>query len=163
MLGSSLVSALVLLGLASAAPRPNNELRPKWAQAGGHQLAKRSFTIDRVQVGSGQPSAVKAAYKAYSKFGIPVPDALKQAHTKLQKKNKNKKKKGKGKGKGNGNGQGAAGNGTTAAGNGTTAAASGQVGNVTNTPEQGDVEFLAPITVGGQQMVMDFDTGSSDL
>ena len=36
-------------------------------------------------------------------------------------------------------------------------------GNVTNAPESDDLEYLAPITVGGQEMVMDFDTGSSDL
>jgi hypothetical protein len=42
---------------------------------------------------------------------------------------------------------------TTAAGSGTVAA----------TPEQGDVEYLAPISIGGQTMNMDFDSGSSDL
>ena len=77
-----------------------------------------------------------------------MPDSLVQAHTALQKKKKKKAKPA-------GAGAGAAAN--------TTAAAAGQTGNVTNTPEQGDVEFLAPITVGGQKMVMDFDTGSSDL
>ncbi|MCJ1328644.1 hypothetical protein MMC10_005321 [Thelotrema lepadinum] len=147
MLGSTFFLALVLLGLASAAPRPNEGLKPKWAQE-GHQLNKRSFRIDRVQTGSGSPSAVKALYKAYSKWSIPMPDSLVQAHTALQKKKKKKAKPA-------GAGAGAAAN--------TTAAAAGQTGNVTNTPEQGDVEFLAPITVGGQKMVMDFDTGSSDL
>lgn len=36
-------------------------------------------------------------------------------------------------------------------------------GLVTATPEQGDVEYLSPISIGGQTMVMDFDSGSSDL
>lgn len=36
-------------------------------------------------------------------------------------------------------------------------------GMVTATPEQGDVEYLAPVTIGGQTMNMDFDSGSSDL
>jgi hypothetical protein len=36
-------------------------------------------------------------------------------------------------------------------------------GVVAATPEQGDVEYLAPISIGGQTMVMDFDSGSSDL
>jgi hypothetical protein len=36
-------------------------------------------------------------------------------------------------------------------------------GVVTNTPEQGDVEYLSPISIGGQTIVMDFDSGSSDL
>lgn len=43
------------------------------------------------------------------------------------------------------------------------ATATSQTGDVANTPEDGDVEFVAPITVGGQTIVMDFDTGSSDL
>ena len=36
-------------------------------------------------------------------------------------------------------------------------------GLVAATPEQGDVEYLAPINIGGQTMNMDFDSGSSDL
>ena len=145
MVRSAFVAALVLLGLASAAPAPTAELKPHWARP-GHQLNKRSFKIPRVKVGSAPPNAVKAAYKSYSKWGLPVPDGLLESHKQQQKK---KKKKSKGKG-----GAGA-GNSTAAAGT--------QTGNVTNTPEDGDVEFLSPITVGGQEMVMDFDTGSSDL
>ncbi|KAH6609804.1 hypothetical protein Trco_003150 [Trichoderma cornu-damae] len=41
--------------------------------------------------------------------------------------------------------------------------ASGQVGSVTNTPEGNDVEFLSPVKIGGQTLNLDFDTGSSDL
>ncbi|MCJ1394238.1 hypothetical protein MMC18_007116 [Xylographa bjoerkii] len=40
---------------------------------------------------------------------------------------------------------------------------SGETGEVTNTPTQSDAEFLAPISIGGQTLMMDFDTGSSDL
>ncbi|MCJ1287746.1 hypothetical protein MMC26_007098 [Xylographa opegraphella] len=40
---------------------------------------------------------------------------------------------------------------------------SGEAGEVTNQSTQGDVEFLAPISVGGQTLMVDFDTGSSDL
>ncbi|MCJ1312949.1 hypothetical protein MMC25_006625 [Agyrium rufum] len=43
------------------------------------------------------------------------------------------------------------------------AAASGQTGVVTNEPTPGDVEFISPVTIGGQTIPMDFDTGSSDL
>lgn len=44
------------------------------------------------------------------------------------------------------------------------AAANGTgTGIVTATPEQGDVEYLSPISIGGQTMNMDFDSGSSDL
>lgn len=37
------------------------------------------------------------------------------------------------------------------------------VGIVQNQPTSGDTEYLSPVTIGGQTMVMDFDSGSSDL
>ena len=40
---------------------------------------------------------------------------------------------------------------------------SGEAGEVTNEPTQSDIEFLAPISIGGQTLMVDFDTGSSDL
>ena len=40
------------------------------------------------------------------------------------------------------------------------AAADGSVGA---TPEQYDAEYLCPVTIGGQTLNLDFDTGSSDL
>ena len=42
------------------------------------------------------------------------------------------------------------------------AAAAGQ-GTVTATPEQYDAEYLCPVTIGGQTLNLDFDTGSADL
>lgn len=41
-------------------------------------------------------------------------------------------------------------------------AASGD-GSVAATPEQGDVEYLSPVEIGGQTVNLDFDTGSADL
>ena len=36
-------------------------------------------------------------------------------------------------------------------------------GSVTASSSQNDAEFLSPVSVGGQTLVMDFDTGSSDM
>lgn len=36
-------------------------------------------------------------------------------------------------------------------------------GSVAATPEQGDIEYLSPVEIGGQTMTLDFDTGSADL
>jgi len=43
------------------------------------------------------------------------------------------------------------------------AAAAAQSGDVTANPEQYDESYLCPVTVGGQTLNLDFDTGSSDL
>lgn len=51
-------------------------------------------------------------------------------------------------------------NGTSLADNTTLPAG---VGMVTATPEQGDVEYLSPVEIGGQTLNLDFDSGSSDL
>ena len=43
------------------------------------------------------------------------------------------------------------------------AAAADNDGTVTTSPTQYDSEYLTPVTIGGQQLTLDFDTGSSDL
>ena len=44
------------------------------------------------------------------------------------------------------------------------AAASGSgTGEVTATPEAHNAEYLCPVTIGGQTLNLDVDTGSSDL
>ena len=43
------------------------------------------------------------------------------------------------------------------------AAAANNDGTVTASPEEYDSEYLCPVTIGGQTLNLDFDTGSSDL
>lgn len=43
------------------------------------------------------------------------------------------------------------------------AAAAAADGSVTATPEANDAEYLCPVTIGGQTLNLDFDTGSADL
>ncbi|KAJ8613711.1 hypothetical protein MRB53_036853 [Persea americana] len=47
--------------------------------------------------------------------------------------------------------------------NAASAAAAVQSGSVTATPQQYDESYLCPVTLGGQILNLDFDTGSSDL
>ena len=42
-------------------------------------------------------------------------------------------------------------------------AAANNDGTVTASPEQYDSEYLCPVSIGGQTLNLDFDTGSSDL
>ena len=42
-------------------------------------------------------------------------------------------------------------------------ATASQQGTATATPNIEEGEYLTPVDIGGQQMMMDFDTGSSDL
>jgi aspergillopepsin I len=42
-------------------------------------------------------------------------------------------------------------------------AAQAQDGTVSATPEQFDSEYLSPVSIGGQTVNLDFDTGSADL
>jgi hypothetical protein len=78
------------------------------------------------------------------------------------------KKNGKGSAKPTGAAAAAGAKSTGSAGTGATtgaAATNGSTGagKVTATPESGDVEYLSPVTIGGQTINMDFDSGSSDL
>lgn len=43
------------------------------------------------------------------------------------------------------------------------AAAANNDGTVTASPEEYDSEYLCPVSIGGQTLNLDFDTGSSDL
>lgn len=111
--------------------------------------------------------------RAYQKFGMTVPEGLHLSvggHRHRKGKNNGAGAgvaAGAGAGVGVGAGAGAAAGNGTATGNGTTQAAAPQtsgVGSVTATPvEPNDLEYIAPVTIGGQTIDMNFDTGSSDL
>lgn len=97
--------------------------------------------------------------------------------------NSNGNGKGGGHGHGHGNGNGNGGSpaqtqttaapsstGTPATTNSTTGAtgssgtnAAGAVGLVAANPTSGDTEYISPVTIGGQTINMDFDSGSADL
>lgn len=116
-----------------------------------YQRKGRSFKVER-QV---NPSFVKRdgprqLLKAYRKYAMPVPASLIALE--------NKKKKGSEAGSSNTSATSSAN--TLAATNGTSGATKGLV---TTTPESGDVEYLSPVDIGGQTVMLDFDSGSSDL
>jgi hypothetical protein len=56
-------------------------------------------------------------------------------------------------------------NGSSSQGGAAAAAAAdkNQTGTVMATPEQNAALFLSPVTIGGQTLNLDFDSGSSDL
>jgi hypothetical protein len=98
------------------------------------QPKKRSFRIDRVRQANYVPNGPAALRKAYVKFGLDDISFLPDANI-------------------------------PASISAETASAStgSEEGEVSASPTQNDAEFLSPVTVGGQTIVMDFDTGSSDM
>ncbi|MCJ1470374.1 hypothetical protein MMC07_009019 [Pseudocyphellaria aurata] len=102
-------------------------------------LQKRHDSAASRTAGSG----VAAMEKAYRKFGIPLPKTL---NAPLPKELESSA-------------------GSTVETPKSLAATGGgsSSSNVIATAEEGDSEFLSPVTIGGQTVTMDFDTGSSDL
>ncbi|CZR64798.1 probable aspergillopepsin A precursor [Phialocephala subalpina] len=155
---------LVLVTFALAAPQHGS-------------IQKRgSFVVKRVPnpafKGRTPGAGTRALIKAHRKYSIPLPaglvdamnaanagsaggvaDALTNSAALITGATEDKAAKKKGKAA-----AAAASNTTTSATNATAG-----TGIVAATPEQGDVEYLAPISIGGQTMNMDFDSGSSDL
>lgn len=142
-------------------------------------IQKRSFKVERVPndqfTGRNGPRALA---KVYRKFGMPLPQGLKDALDAQKASKIAPRRGGRGGGRGGrppggrpggrpGGGQGAPPQATPmpgqAGGNAPPANATGQSGSVTATPEENDVEFLSPVKIGGQTVNLDFDTGSSDL
>lgn len=98
------------------------------------QQKKRSFKVSRIRQRDYVPSGGVAMRKAFTKFGFEGTGLLPELAVK-----------------------------TTLVPAEKVAASTDETGDVTATPVQDDAEFLSPISVGGQTLVMDFDTGSSDL
>ncbi|KAK3937740.1 acid protease [Diplogelasinospora grovesii] len=153
-------------------------LLASWAAAAPSNIQKRSFKVERVKNANFQGrNGPKELFKAYRKYSMPVPQGLMDAlrnpgsasgavavedvETKAQGSGKGKGKAGKkaAQGQNNNAAQGTNSSTANAAQQNTTAG----VGKVANTPETGDIEYLAPVTIGGQTVNLDFDSGSSDL
>ncbi|KAF7558365.1 hypothetical protein G7046_g5807 [Stylonectria norvegica] len=106
------------------------------------RIQKRSFKVERVPnskfTGRNGPRALA---KAYRKFGVALPQGL----VDVLESQKAAKASSLGRRVNGGN------------------TSTGQTGSVKATPEANDVAFLSPVSIGGQTLNLDFDTGSSDL
>jgi Eukaryotic aspartyl protease len=124
---------------------------------------KRSFNVNRVAVGPANRNVVTAMKKAFNKYQMEIPEGLAAADEEAWAQIKC----------------------ATSTPSPTTTPAfaavtgvralyptgtgtagtnpNGKVGNATNTPTGNDVEYNALVNIGGQPLMMDFDTGSSDL
>jgi hypothetical protein len=100
-------------------------------------LLGRSFKVDRVRRSDYVADGTAALQKAYAKFGI-IPTGIDFSALDFEPLPP-------------GSSRGAA--------KATELDENGAVGNL---PFQNDVEFLSPVNIGGQEFVMNFDTGSSD-
>lgn len=103
-------------------------------------LKRRSFEIPRVRRANYIPHGPAALRKAYGKFNITAAhlglDALEFQAVKHH---------------------------PSSTANAANSTAGNEDGSVAAVATSGDTEFVAAVTVGGQTMTMDFDTGSSDL
>ena len=100
-----------------------------------YERKKRSFKVERVRRNDYIPNGALALRKAYNKFGIIGVGSSPVADTTTQLETDDT----------------------------STANTSSENGEVSATPSQNDAEFLSPVSIGGQTLVMDFDTGSSDM
>lgn len=135
-LSSLLFVAAVVLTATTAAPT---------------KLQGRSFKVRRERQRSYVPNGLAALHKTYRKYGWDLPESLTKApSTKSQTSSVTA-------------GTMTGYNSTMDGSNSPITKANSETGDALATPEQNDQEFLSPITIGGQRLLMDFDTGSADL
>ncbi|KAK0670115.1 penicillopepsin [Cercophora samala] len=114
------------------------------AAPSSNRIHKRMFKVDRVKNDHFEGyNGPRQLLRAYRKYRLPVPDGLdyaaeqetirRRVKREMMVKSKSPNIK------------------------------AAKVGVVTATPELGDVEYLSPISIGGQTINVDFDSGSADL
>lgn len=100
------------------------------------QLRKRSFKVSRIRQHNYVPNGPAALRKAYLKFGPGDIDLIPGGEVAAR---------------------------VDAAIANSQPQTDVENGEVDAEPTQNDAEFVAPVSIGGQTLVMDFDTGSSDM
>lgn len=99
------------------------------------QLQGRSFKIERVRQGASILDGPTALQRSYRKYNIAVAD-LGVDLLDFE---------------------------PLSSGSSQNDAGTDQTGEVSAVSVQGDAQFVSPVTIGGQTIVMNFDTGSADL
>lgn len=166
-LNSILFLVYGLLALAAASPTGN-----------ANMLHKRGvYKVDRVRNPNSVPrNGPKALLKTLRKYRMPVPSSVLNAAERQEEmiaKREPRRQKGMGFGitsfgatatNGRQGGKGRGRKGGKGKGNAAAPPANKNgTGLVVNQPEANDVEYLSPVSIGGQVVNLDFDTGSSDL
>ncbi|SLM39453.1 Aspartic peptidase, active site [Lasallia pustulata] len=110
------------------------------------KLQGRSFKVHRQRQLSYAPNGLAALQKTYRKYGWTLPSAITNVSSTSRVQLSST----------------AASNTSTYDSTSTSTSAT-ESATATATPEQNDQEFLAPINIGPQTLLLDFDTGSADL
>ncbi|BCR90522.1 pepsin-like aspartic protease [Aspergillus chevalieri] len=100
------------------------------------QLQGRSFKIERVRQGASVLDGATALQRSYRKYGIAAVDLGIDDLLDIK---------------------------PLSSGNSQTNTDDDQTGEVSAVSVQGDAQFVSPVTIGGQTIVMNFDTGSADF
>jgi hypothetical protein len=138
------ILAIMALGAVTGAAADNN-------------IQKRSFKVERVaNAAFSGHNGPRSLLKAYRKYGMSVPAPLVEAARRGGRGRPHHHRPPTNGTSGTNNNDA----GSRPATNSTTSASSGLV---SATPEANDVEYLAPVDIGGQTVNLDFDSGSSDL